>query len=148
MALNTTNYYHGRDGEVLLSGNQLVKVKDWSLEAVTDLIEVTALKDDQPEYFPGRTNVTGSASLFYYRDGAATKKDAIDLLLTILKKSGAPDKLPTSLTLKPYNDSGEQIKLNVFITNAQITCSTNEVTVMSIQFTNSGELDKVPDVTK
>lgn len=132
--------YTGRDGRLLLSGNTLVKVTNWTLQADLETLECTTLEDGQRNYVPGVQSFSGSASLLYYVDTDNTN-DASTLLQKLVRTSGVTTSDTVSLTLRLTDGStNNDVTLTAYITSASIAASVGEIVSAQISFQGTGAL--------
>lgn len=131
--------YTGRDGRLLLSGNTLVKVTNWTLQADLETLETTTLGDAQRSYTPGVQSFSGSASLLYYADG--TQNDASTLLRKVVKTSGVTTADAVTLTLRLAGDTTNgDVTLSAYITSATIGAAVGEIVKADVSFQATGAL--------
>ena len=132
--------YTGRDGRLLLSGDTLVKVSTWSLQADLETLETTTLGDGQRSYVPGVQSFSGSATLLYYVDTDNTN-DASTLLRKLVRTGDVTTSDTVSLTLR-LADGGtnNDVTLTAYITSVSIGVSVGEVVSAQISFQGTGAL--------
>lgn len=134
--------YTGRDGQLLLGTDLLVKVTSWSLQADLELLETTSLGDNLRTFTPGIQSFSGSASLIYYKadDGSI---DASDLLRKIVRTGTAgittADTVNLTLRLADGSDLND-VTLSAYITSASIGASVGEIVSAQISFQATGAL--------
>ncbi|MFZ9620414.1 MAG: hypothetical protein ACO289_04370 [Prochlorococcaceae cyanobacterium] len=134
--------YTGRDGQLLLGSDTLVKVTSWALQADVELLETTSLGDNLRSFTPGVQSFSGSASLIYYKadDGSI---DASDLLRKLVKTgtSGVTAADAVTLTLRLADGSDlNDVALSAYITTASIGASVGEIVSAQISFQATGAL--------
>lgn len=135
--------FTGRDGRLLLNDDVLAKVQNWSLTAEVEMLETTTLGDDARTYVPGVKSCTGSCSLLYYEDDDGAN-DAAVLLRSIVRTGGIPENGNLSLVLRFFDGTNnEDIRVNCYISNAQLGAAVGEVSTAQISFTASGDLSGV-----
>jgi hypothetical protein len=145
--------YTGRDGRLVLRtttagttvDTDLAKVQNWSLSAELELLETTTLGDVARSYVPGVKSYSGSCSLLYYQDGAASpRNDASTLLRTIINNGGIANNATTLLVLRFFDPTtqpnNKEVPLTCFINSAQIGASVGEIATAQISFTVTGDL--------
>jgi hypothetical protein len=134
--------YTGRDGQLLLGSDVLVKVTSWSLQADLELLETTSLGDGVRTFTPGIQSFNGSASLIYYK-GDDGSNDAGELLRKLVKTGGngvaATDTVTLTLRLLDGNSSND-VALTAYITSASFGASVGEVVSAQISFQATGAL--------
>ena len=143
-------FYTGRNGSLSISGeNPIAKIRDWSLETTVELLDTTDISSTVSTYTPGIKRATGSATLVYYRLSSTESnsfKPFTDLLSKIMKGGGISDADKVTLELNVGGDAKDDIKFDAFITSAQISVSTAELTIVPIQFTMTGDfIEKIEE---
>lgn len=154
-------YYYGKTGYLskrMSIGGQDVDVKisrilDWSIEASVDMVETTNFESNAATYIPGKQTASGSCSILYYRDNTAITQQAnnadfTQLLEGIFKTTNSSPQDRFLLTLGFTDDpSKDRVRAYVYVTGAQITCSTTEMAQAQLQFTVDGHFVDVFDKT-
>jgi hypothetical protein len=134
--------YTGRDGQLLLGTDVLVKVTSWSIQADLELLETTSLGDNLRTFTPGIQSFGGSASLIYYKADDSSI-DASDLLRKLVRTGTggvtAADAVTLTLRLADGSDLND-ISLTAYITSASIGASVGEIVSAQISFQASGAL--------
>jgi|688.fasta_scaffold811839_1 hypothetical protein len=133
-------FYTGRTGKLRLGGNEVSKVRNWTLDTSVNMLDTTSLGDTANTFTPGLFSATGSASLSYYND-AATPTDTTNLLERIAKTGAITDSDRVSLTFEV--GTGQTFTGNAFINSASISSTTDELTTVSFNFTIDGPLTSV-----
>jgi len=134
--------YTGRDGQLLLGSNALVKVTSWTLQADLELLETTSLADNLRTFTPGVQSFAGTASLIYYKADNGSI-DASELLRKLVRTgtSGASAADAVTLTLRLADGSDlNDVSLTAFITSASIGASVGEIVSAQISFQATGAL--------
>jgi len=131
-------FYTGRTGKLLLGGNAVSKVRNWTLDTSVNMLDTTALGDTANTFTPGLFSATGSATLSYY-NGDTT--DVTNLLEKIAKTGAITDSDEVTLTFEV--GTGQSFVADAFINSASITSSTDELTSVSFNFTINGPLTTV-----
>lgn len=134
--------YTGRDGQLLLGSNALVKVTSWTLQADLELLETTSLGDNLRTFTPGIQSFAGTASLIYYKADNGSI-DASELLRKLVRTgtSGASAADAVTLTLRLADGSDlNDVSLTAFITSASIGASVGEIVSAQISFQATGAL--------
>jgi hypothetical protein len=134
--------YTGRDGQLLLDSDLLVKVTSWQLQAELELLETTSLGEAVRSFTPGIQAFSGSASLIYYKadDGSI---DASDLLRKLVKTgtAGVTTADAVTLTLRLVDGSDlNDVRLTAYITSASIGATVGEIVSAQISFQATGAL--------
>jgi hypothetical protein len=132
-------FYTGRNAKLKLSGSDVAKVRDWSLETSVNLLDTTALGDTANTYTAGLFSATGSATLSYYT--STSGNEVTNLLEKIAKTGAVTDSDKVSLTFEV--GTNQAFTGSAFINNASISTSTDEVTTASFSFTIDGPLTTV-----
>ena len=128
----------GRNGSLKLSGTEVQKIRDWTLNTNVNTIETTSLGDTATTYTAGLFSATGSATASYY---AASGTNATNLLAKIAKTGAITDSDKVELTFQA--GTGDSFTASGFISSASISASTDEVTTVSFDFTIDGPLTSV-----
>jgi len=165
-------YYTGRTGRLMFgeypnwdantdpnwAGNEnVLKLRDWSLETTLDLLETTTLDTAVKSYTPGTVSSTGSATALYYRREGTTSTEPgvqFDRVLTKVMKTstigvGAGDRVLIGLRVGTLAGVGADIKddisFSAFITSASLQVATGELTAVSFNFTVDGPFIEIPE---
>ena len=139
-------FFTGRSGALIYDGKPVAKIRDWSLQTTVELLNTNTLDNFVNTFTPGIKGATGSATLMYYRleSGESSQYQQFTALLSKLMKGGA---INTSdrvyLDLNVGGDARDDIKFWAYITSAQVGASTNELSVVPIQFTMDGDFSEV-----
>ena len=132
--------YTGRDGRLLLSGNTLVKVSTWSLQADLETLETTTLGDGQRSYVPGVQSFSGSATLLYYVDTDSTN-DASTLLRKLVRTGSVTSSDTVNLTLRLVDaNTNNDVTFTAYIISVSIGAAVGEVVSAQISFVATGAL--------
>ena len=130
--------FTGRDGSLLLSGQALAKVSNWTLQGELETLETTTLGDSQRTYTPGIQGFSGSASLLYYKSDAGVN-DAGTLLRKIIKTDGVSTSDIVSLTLRLSDGATtNDVTINAYITSVSIGATVGDVSRAEISFQVTG----------
>ncbi len=134
--------YTGRDGQLLLGSDVLVKVTSWSLQADLELLETTSLGEGVRSFTPGIQSFNGSASLIYYK-GDDGSNDASELLRKLVKtgSTGVSSSDTVTLTLRLLDgNSTSDVAFTAYITSASFGAAVGEVVAAQISFQATGAL--------
>jgi hypothetical protein len=134
--------YTGRDGQLLLGADTLVKVTSWSLQADLELLETTSLGDNLRSFTPGIQSFAGSASLLYYKADDGTN-DASTLLRKLVKTgtAGTTASDAVTLTLRLVDGAtNSDVSLSAFLTSVSFGASVGEVVSAQVSFQATGAL--------
>lgn len=154
-------FYTGRTGALFLNSGetptatqQVLKIRDWSLDTSLELLETTTIDTAVKSYTPGTVSSSGSATVMYYRRESGDVGVQFEQLLNRIMKTTAAG-ITTSdrvtMTLRAGTQAGlgvdvkDDITFNAYITNASITVGTGELTSVAIQFTVDGPFLEVID---
>ena len=135
-------FYTGRSGSLSFAGKPVAKIRDWSVESTVELLPTNSIDSTVNTFTPGVKGATCSATLMYYRlesGESATKTQFTALLGKIMKGGAITDADRVLLELNVGGDAADDIKFNAFITSAQVSVSTGELSVVPIQFTMDGD---------
>jgi hypothetical protein len=139
-------FYTGRTGSLVFDGKPVAKIRDWSLESTVELLSTNTIDSAVNTFTPGVKGATGSATLMYYRleAGESATLNQFTTLLSKIMKGGAIDETDrVFLELNVGGADADDIKLNAYITSAQVSVSTGELSVVPIQFTMDGDFTEV-----
>ena len=138
----------GAGGTTPASSQQVLKLRDWSLETTLELLETTTVDTAVKSYTPGSVSATGSATVLYYRkDSGSEVGTQFNVLLGKIMKTSTSgvntsDRVGIALRVGTTAGSGSDVKddivFNAYITNASLQVSTGELTSVAIQFTVDG----------
>jgi hypothetical protein len=139
-------FFTGRTGSLIFDSKPVAKIRDWSLETTVELLSTNTIDSAVNTFTPGIKGATGSATLMYYRleSGESATNTQFTALLSKIMKGGAigtTDRV--YLELNVGGDAADDIKLNAYITSAQVSVSTGELSVVPIQFTMDGDFSEV-----
>ena len=135
-------FYTGRSGSLVFDSKPVAKISDWSVETTVELLSTNTIDSAVNTFTPGIKGATGSATLMYYRleSGESAGFTQFTALLSKIMKGGAAE--PADRVLLELNVGGataDDIVLNAYITSAQVSVSTGELSVVPIQFTMDGD---------
>ena len=125
----------GQHGSLKLGTNDIVKVRDWSINLQHQPLETTTLGDRDRVRTHGLRNYSGSGTLLYYEDTTSNLQRLVTDTFRTVDGSGSPSdsdwgqkapepNSPLKLQLKASEGT---IELFVYITNVNVTCATGEV---------------------
>ena len=142
-------FYTGRTGSLVYASKPVAKIRDWSLDTTVELLSTNTIDSAFNTFTPGVKGATGSATLMYYRlETNETSFTQFTALLGKIMKTGAinPGNSPGDRVFLELNVGGaaaDDIKFNAYITSAQVSVSTGELSVVPIQFTMDGDFTEV-----
>lgn len=129
--------YTGKDGILRVGDTDQVKVTNWSLQAEMDVLETTALGDDDRSYVPGLRSYSGTASLLYYQDDAS-RNDAATMIKHVIS-TGAPSTTPVAITFRLRDGINyKDVKINAFVTSVTHAVTVGEIVTAQISFRGTG----------
>ena len=143
-------FYTGRSGSLVYNGKKVAKIRDWSVETTLELLSTNAIDSTVNTFTPGVKGATGSATLMYYRLEAAesaTRTEFMQLLNKIMRIGGISVNQRVFLELNVGGGADDDIKFDAYITSAQVSVSTGELSVVPIQFTMDGYFNHVFSAT-
>jgi hypothetical protein len=136
-------FYTGRSGSLRYLGKPVAKIRDWSLEVSLELLSTNSIDSAVNTYTPGVKSASGSATLIYYRLEAGESQTLTQftaLVGRLIKTGEILESDRVQLELNVGGGNADDIKVNAYITNAQLSVSTGELSVVPIQFTVDGDL--------
>lgn len=139
-------FFTGRTGFLVFNSKKVAKIRDWSLETTVELLSTNAIDSTFNTFTPGVKGATGSATLMYYRleAGEDANFTQFTALLAKIMKTGQIDTGDrVFLELNVGGGPKDDIKFNAYITSAQVSVSTGELSVVPIQFTMDGDFTEV-----
>ena len=131
-------FYTGRTGTLKVNSSEVAKIRDWSLDTTVELLSTNTIDSAVNTFTPGVKGATGSATLMYYRlesGESATLNQFTTLLSKIMKGGAIAEADRVLLELNVGGGTVDDIKFNAYITSAQVSVSTGELSVVPIQFT-------------
>ena len=131
-----------------VNSSQIAKIRDWSLETTVEMLSTNTIDSAVNTFTPGVKGATGSATLMYYRleagDPSDANKVAFTAILSKIMKNGAVSTADrVLLELNIGGAANDDIKCYAYITSAQVSVSTGELSVVPIQFTMDGDFTEV-----
>ena len=135
-------FYTGRSGYLEFGGKKVAKIRDWSIDATVELLSTNSIDSVLNTFTPGVKGATGSATMMYYRlepGESSTFLQFSDLLLKIMNGGAVEEADRVRLAFNVGGGAKDDISFNAYITNAQVSVSTGELTVVPIQFTMDGD---------
>ena len=139
-------FYTGRTGVLFYPDRPVAKIRDWSVETTLELLSTNSIDSAVNTFTPGVKGATGSATLMYYKLEAgegATKTEFTELLNKIMRLGGIGENQRVFLELNVGGGAADDIKFDAYITSAQVSVSTGELSVVPIQFTMDGDFTEV-----
>ena len=139
-------FFTGRTGSLVFGGKPVAKIRDWSLDTTVELLSTNTIESTSNTFTPGVKGATGSATLMYYKleSGESASFTQFTALLSKIMKTGS---IETSqrvfLELNVGAGVADDIKFNAYITSANVSVSTGELSVVPITFTVDGDFSEV-----
>jgi hypothetical protein len=145
--------------EILDDQYRIAKIRSWTLNSNSEVVETTALGDEVKTYSPSVTSGDGSATLMFYEDditnaGLSRQKDTFELVDLLFPRTSPPRVImnlaidgSTSGTTNEVGGSAlwkTNFLFNAYITSASVGVSYGEVVTVDTSFTVDGPLLDVP----
>ena len=143
-------FYTGRHGSLLLDGDTIAQVQNWTVSTTISLLNVRTLEESDDRFFPESRTTSGSCRILYYDspvDNASSfinkvikARDGSPGLGASLYQGNEPDEYRSDLRLKVDvgTADGRYIEMRVLITNVTLTMSVGEIFAADITFQSSG----------
>ena len=140
-------FYSGKEGELLINGNKVAKVRSFSFTFNQAVLETVSLEDTDRTIIHGTRSYTGSASVYYYQDvaggGAGQLSSLIGDIMKVQSASGDGANAESSsmtfkLRIKDGSTAGRFIEFSAIPTSFSMTSSVGEVTAADISFEVNG----------
>lgn len=136
-------FYSGRHGSLIYLGKPVAKVREWSFDYSTEMLETTTVADFAPTYVPGRKSADGAATIYWYRLDMREMgvNTAFTRLLTKLVHTGtgSPADL-IRLELAVGKAAGESFSIDAYLTSASFGSTSGEVSNARVAFRMTGDL--------
>jgi hypothetical protein len=141
--------------DIVTEEYRIAKIRDWSYNSNSEVIETTALGDVTKTFAPSITSGDGSATLMFYEDSFAgdttlANKDIFELV-DLLFPRNVPPRVIMNLavdggfaTVNGANLNKTNFLFNAYITSASVSVSYGEVVTVATNFTVDGPLLDVP----
>ncbi len=128
-------YFTGIDGKLLLDGQQIAKIQQWSFSSEIEALETTTTGDTARKYIFGRVGWAGSCTAFYYEDsaGALTMAPLLDSTFRTAAVSNTQ-----TYTMKFQLNSARVVEMEVLITGASIEAAAGDIITANINFVVTG----------
>jgi hypothetical protein len=145
--------------EILDDQYRIAKVRDWTLNSSSEVVETTALGDAVKTFAPSITSGEGSATLMFYEDDGTNRAEGAQRdtfeLVNILFPRGTPPRVVLNLAIdgSAIGDGSQaggnaiwktNFLFNAYITGASVGVSYGEVVTIDTSFTIDGPLLDVP----
>jgi hypothetical protein len=135
-------FYTGRSGSLVYKGKKVAKIRDWSISTSLALLSTNSIDSYADTHTPGVRTSTGSATLIYYRletGENATFVQFTDLLKTLMHTGAATEADRVMLQLNVGGTTADDIRVNAYLTSAEVASRTAELSVVPVQFTVDGD---------
>ena len=143
-----SGFYSGKEGELLIDGTKVAKVRSWSFNMNQAVLETVSLEDTDRTIIHGTRSYTGSASVYYYQETAGGGAGQLSTLINNIIKTGstsggdgtADEATAVFFTLRIKDGStlGRILTFQAIPTSFAITNAVGEVTAADISFEVNG----------
>ena len=142
-----SGFYSGKEGELLIDGTKVAKVRSWSFSMNQAVLETVSLEDTDRTIIHGTRSYTGSASVYYYQDVAGGGAGQLTTLINNIIKTGSSagdganaesTAMTFKLRIKDGSTAGRFIEFQAIPTSFSITSAVGEVTAADISFEVNG----------
>jgi len=141
--------------EIIQEQYRIAKIRNWTFNSTSEVVETTALGDTVKSYSPSITTGDGSATLMFYEDNSNSgpvdrQKDIYELVDILFPRSTPPRVILNLAVAGDVNNINNQNFLranflfNAYITSASVAVSYGEVVTVDTSFTVDGPLLDVP----
>ena len=140
-------FYSGKEGELLIDGTKVAKVRSFSFSFNQAVLETVSLEDTDRTIIHGTRSYTGSASVYYYQDVAGGGAGQLSTLINNIMKTGSSTgdganaestAMTFKLRIKDGSTAGRFIEFQAIPTSFSITSAVGEVTTADISFEVNG----------
>ena len=142
--------------ELVQDSYRIAKIRDWSYNSTSEVIETTALGDVTKTFAPSITSGEGSATLMFYEDDlndsdTTRMKDIYELVDLLFPRDVAPRVIMSlavdggAFTVDDADLWKTNFMFNAYITSASVAVNYGEVVAVSTSFTVDGPLLDVPN---
>ena len=140
-------FYSGKEGELLIDGTKVAKVRSFSFSFNQAVLETVSLEDTDRTIIHGTRSYTGSASVYYYQDVAGGGAGQLSTLIGNIIKTGSSagdgtnaesTAMTFKLRIKDGSTAGRFIEFQAIPTSFGITSAVGEVTAADISFEVNG----------
>ena len=142
-----SGFYSGKEGELLIDGTKVAKVRSWSFSMNQAVLETISLEDTDRTIIHGTRSYTGSASVYYYQAAVGVNSGQLSTLISNIIKTGSSagdgtnaesTAMTFKLRIKDGSTSGRFIEFQAIPTSFNITNAVGEVTAADISFEVNG----------
>jgi len=140
-------FYSGKEGELLIDGTKVAKVRSFSFSFNQAVLETVSLEDTDRTIIHGTRSYTGSASVYYYQETAGGGAGQLSTLINNIIKTGSSagdganaesTAMTFKLRIKDGSTAGRFIEFQAIPTSFNITSAVGEVTAADISFEVNG----------
>ena len=140
-------FYSGKEGELLIDGTKVAKVRWFSFSFNQAVLETVSLEDTDRTIIHGTRSYTGSASVYYYQDVAGGGAGQLSTLISNIIKTGSSagdganaesTAMRFKLKIKDGSTAGRFIEFQAIPTSFNTTSAVGEVTAADISFEVNG----------
>ena len=140
-------FYSGKEGELIIDGTKVAKVRSFSFSFNQAVLETVSLEDTDRTIIHGTRSYTGSASVYYYQDVAGGGAGQLTTLINNIIKTGSSagdganaesTAMTFKLRIKDGSTAGRFIEFQAIPTSFSITSAVGEVTAADISFEVNG----------
>ncbi len=142
-----SGFYSGKEGELLIDGTKVAKVRSWSFSMNQAVLETVSLEDTDRTIIHGTRSYTGSASVYYYQAAVGVASGQLSTLINNIIKTGSSagdgknaesTAMTFKLRIKDGSTNGRFIEFEAIPTSFSITNAVGEVTAADISFEVNG----------
>jgi len=142
-----SGFYSGKEGELLIDGTKVAKVRSWSFSMNQAVLETVSLEDTDRTIIHGTRSYTGSASVYYYQAAVGVASGQLSTLINNIIKTGSSagdgknaesTAMTFKLRIKDGSTNGRFIEFEAIPTSFSITSAVGEVTAADISFEVNG----------
>ena len=140
-------FYSGKEGELLIDGTKVAKVRSFSFSFNQAVLETVSLEDTDRTIIHGTRSYTGSASVYYYQETAGGGAGQLSTLINNIIKTGSSagdgtnaesTAMTFTLRIKDGSTLGRILTFQAIPTSFAITSAVGEVTAADISFEVNG----------
>ena len=142
-----SGFYSGKEGELLIDGTKVAKVRSWSFSMNQAVLETVSLEDTDRTIIHGTRSYTGSASIYYYQDSSGSGSGRLTTLINEVIKGGTgggdgvnaeSSYVTLKLRIKDGTANGRFIEFSAIPTSISMTSTIGEVFAADISFEAHG----------
>jgi hypothetical protein len=142
-----SGFYSGKEGELLIDGTKVAKVRSWSFSMNQAVLETVSLEDTDRTIIHGTRSYTGSASIYYYQGAVGVGSGQLSTLINNIIRVGSgggdgvnaeSNEVRFRLRIKDGSSGGRFIEFIAIPTSFSMTSAVGEVTAADISFEVNG----------